>query len=42
MKEETIVVTMEELKYLLEQQEGEFLLHVEPGGGENSAKKKSI
>lgn len=42
MEKEIIVVTMEELKDLLKKQEGEFILHVEPGGGENNAREESI
>lgn len=42
MDKEEMTVNMEELKELLEQQEGEFILHVEAGGGEHNAREESI
>lgn len=37
-----ITVTMQELKELLKTQEGEFILHVEVGGGESNATEKPV
>lgn len=37
-----MTMTIQELKELLKQQEGEFILHVEMGGGENNATKEPI
>ena len=42
MEKENITVNMEGLKKLLENQEGEFILHVEVGGGKEDATETPI
>ncbi len=42
MEKENITVNMEELKELLENQEEEFILYVETGGGKENAMEKSV
>lgn len=42
MEKENITVNMEGLKELLENQEGEFILHVEIGGGKEDATEKTV
>ena len=42
MEKENTTVNMEGLKKLLENQEGEFILHVEVGGGKEDATEKPV
>ena len=42
MEKENITVNMEWLKKLLENQEEEFILHVEIGGGKEDATEKPV
>lgn len=42
MEREIKEVTVEELKELIQSQEGEFIIRVEPGEGEKHGKTKSV
>ena len=42
MEKEVKEVTVEELKRLIQSQEGEFIIRVEPGEGEADGKTESV
>lgn len=42
MEREVKEITVEELKKLIQSQEGEFIIRVEPGGGDADGKTESV
>lgn len=42
MEREVKEVTVEKLKKLIQSQEGEFIIHVEPGEGDADGKAESV
>ncbi|MGN1196853.1 MAG: hypothetical protein ACI4TA_04575 [Acetatifactor sp.] len=42
MEKEGKEVTVEELKKMIQSQEGEFIIHVEPGEGDDDGKTESV
>lgn len=42
MEQDEKEVTMEELVRMIQSQEGEFIIRVEPGGGETDGRSESV